>query len=155
MDCAVATKIMEALKAKHSRVSDAFCLNAGIRLMRQDSDLILASTRACLDAGIPALPVHDSLIVPRRSEQTAAARSEQRNIKLVGKTEIEQLGLACTCGFGQRVDVKAMTEGSDLRREVLCAKRDCPPVEARFSPASPTIRLCWTPPAGFPSEARR
>lgn len=73
MDRAVATKIMHALTAKHSRVSDAFCSDAGIRLMRQDSDLILASTRACLDAGIAALPVHDSLIVPRRSEQTAAA----------------------------------------------------------------------------------
>ena len=73
MDRAVATKIIAALMAKHSHVSDAFCSDAGIRLMRQDSDLILACTRACLDAGIAALPVHDSLIVPRRCEQTAAA----------------------------------------------------------------------------------
>jgi Molybdopterin oxidoreductase len=29
----------QALTAKHSRVSDAFCSDAGIRLMRQDSDL--------------------------------------------------------------------------------------------------------------------
>ena len=73
MDRAEATKLIAALMAKHSRVSDAFCSDAGIRLMRQDSDLILAATRACLDARDPALPVHDSLIVPRRCEQTAAA----------------------------------------------------------------------------------
>jgi hypothetical protein len=65
--------IIAAIMAKHNGVSDAFCSDAGIRLMRQDSDLILASTRACLNAGIAALPVHDSLIVPLRCEQTAAA----------------------------------------------------------------------------------
>ena len=73
MDRAAATNIIAATMAKHNRVSDAFCSDAGIRLMRQDSDLILASTRACLNAGIAALPVHDSLIVPLRCEQTAAA----------------------------------------------------------------------------------
>ena len=73
MECAAATNIIAEIKAKHNRVSDAFCSDAGIRLMRQDSDLILASTRACLNAGIAALPVHDSLIVPLRCEQTAAA----------------------------------------------------------------------------------
>jgi hypothetical protein len=73
MDRAAATNIIAAIMAKHNRVSDAFCSDAGIRLMRQDSDLILASTRACLNAGIAALPVHDSLIVPLRCEQTAAA----------------------------------------------------------------------------------
>jgi hypothetical protein len=38
--------------------------------MRRDSDLILASTRTCLNAGIAALPVHDSLIVPLRCERS-------------------------------------------------------------------------------------
>jgi hypothetical protein len=45
MDRTAATNIIAALKAKHNRVSDALCSDAGIRLMRQDSDLILASTR--------------------------------------------------------------------------------------------------------------
>jgi hypothetical protein len=73
MDRAAATNIIAAIMAKHNRVSDAFCSDAGIRLMRQDSDLILASTRACLNSGIAALPVHDSLIVPLRCAQRAAA----------------------------------------------------------------------------------
>src|SRR5438874_715854 len=67
-----AAKILRELKLKHRHIADVFCSDAGVRFMKRDSELILAATRRCLDAGIPALPVHDSLIVPAKCEQIAA-----------------------------------------------------------------------------------
>ena len=67
-----ATKILHELKLKQRQIVDVFCSDAGVRFMKIDSELILAATRQCLDFGIPALPVHDSLIVPAKSEQIAA-----------------------------------------------------------------------------------
>jgi hypothetical protein len=67
-----AKKILEELKSKHRAVSDHFFSDAGVYLMRKDSELILAVTRRCLAAGITALPVHDSVIVPAIYAQLAA-----------------------------------------------------------------------------------
>ncbi|WP_267428080.1 hypothetical protein [Methylobacterium sp. GC_Met_2] len=40
----------------------------GIELQKIDSDIAIKVIRACLNDGIPVLPVHDSFIVPERAE---------------------------------------------------------------------------------------
>ena len=49
---------------KNTDIAVAFGSDAGVRLMRIDSELILGALRAANDDGFGALPVHDSLIVP-------------------------------------------------------------------------------------------
>jgi hypothetical protein len=51
---------------KHRAVSDLFFSDAGVRLMRIDSDIAMNTVTSCQIKGIPVLPVHDSFIAPAR-----------------------------------------------------------------------------------------
>jgi hypothetical protein len=59
-----ASRILAAIEKRHQPIGGAFCSDAGVRLMRMDSELILRALKAANDDGIPALPVHDALIAP-------------------------------------------------------------------------------------------
>jgi hypothetical protein len=72
LDMASATKLLRAITLKHRAVSDLFFSDAGVRLMRIDSDIALNTVTSCQIKGIPVLPVHDSFITPaRHAGQTA------------------------------------------------------------------------------------
>jgi hypothetical protein len=72
LDTASATRLLRAITLKHRAVSDLFFSDAGVRLMRIDSDIALHTVTSCLIKGIPVLPVHDSFITPdRHAGQTA------------------------------------------------------------------------------------
>jgi hypothetical protein len=77
-----ASKLLDAVMAKHRQVSDIFCSDAGVGLMKIDADITLSAVQHCQAQGIAVLPVHDSLIVPATdAEQTAEimkAAFEQR-----------------------------------------------------------------------------
>jgi hypothetical protein len=66
LDMATATRLLRAITLKHRAVSDLFLSDAGVRLMRIDSDIALNTVMSCQDRGIPVLPVHDSFITPTR-----------------------------------------------------------------------------------------
>jgi hypothetical protein len=72
LDMTTATKLLQAITSKHLAVSDLFFSDAGVRLMRIDSDIALNTVMSCQEKGIPVLPVHDSFITPaRHAAQTA------------------------------------------------------------------------------------
>jgi hypothetical protein len=72
LDMASATRLLRAIILKHRAVSDLFFSDAGVRLMRIDSDIALNTVTSCQIKGIPVLPVHDSFITPaRHAGQTA------------------------------------------------------------------------------------
>jgi len=74
LDTASATRLLRAITSKHRAVSNLFFSDAGVRLMRIDSDIAISAVMSCQTKGISALPVHDSLIVPaRHAGQTAEA----------------------------------------------------------------------------------
>jgi hypothetical protein len=77
-----ASKLLDAVMAKHREVSDIFCSDAGVGLMKIDADITLRAVQHCQAQGIAVLPVHDSLIVPApHAELTAEimkAAFEQR-----------------------------------------------------------------------------
>jgi hypothetical protein len=50
----------------------AFGSDQGARLMREDSEITLAALKACMQAGIPALPIHDSMLTAARHEGCVA-----------------------------------------------------------------------------------
>jgi hypothetical protein len=67
-----ASKLLGVIMAKHRQVSDIFCSDAGVDLMKIDADITLRAVQHCQAQGIAVLPVHDSLIVPAtKAERTA------------------------------------------------------------------------------------
>jgi len=72
LDTKTASRLLNTIIAKHKPVADAFCSDAGVSLMRIDSDITLDAVRSCQAQGISTLPVHDSLVVPARQADHAA-----------------------------------------------------------------------------------
>jgi len=77
--------IIDGIQRRHKPIQQQFCSDAGVRLMRIDSELILSALRGMHDAGHPALPVHDALIVPARCASQAADLMVQSFEKIVGR----------------------------------------------------------------------
>jgi hypothetical protein len=67
-----ASKLLRVIMAKHRQVSDIFCSDAGVGLMKIDADITLHAVKQCQANGIAVLPVHDSLVVPARHAEQAA-----------------------------------------------------------------------------------
>jgi len=61
-----ADRVLVAVEHRHKSISDALFSDAGIRLMRDDSDMILSAVGAANDRGVVALPIHDALVVQAR-----------------------------------------------------------------------------------------
>jgi hypothetical protein len=67
-----ASRLLDAVMDKHRQVSDIFCSDAGVSLMKIDADITLRAVQHCQSQGIAVLPVHDSLIVPASNAERAA-----------------------------------------------------------------------------------
>jgi hypothetical protein len=82
IDRQTAAKVISCVKAKHSQVSDIFCSDAGVSLMKIDAEITLSAIQRCQAQGIAVLPVHDSLVVPaadaERTAEIMKATFEQR-----------------------------------------------------------------------------
>src|SRR5262245_36291874 len=62
--------LIRAAQASHPHIAHAIGSDAGVRLMRQDSEIAAQVMRAVMRAtGIVPLPVHDSFIVPTTHEE--------------------------------------------------------------------------------------
>jgi len=61
-----ANKLLVVVEHRHKPIGRAFFSDAGVRLMRLDSELILEALKAVNDNGVAALPVHDAMIAPAR-----------------------------------------------------------------------------------------
>ena len=68
----IASRLLDAVMAKHRQVSDIFCSEAGVSLMKIDADITLPAVQHCQSQGIAVLPVHDSLIVPAADAERTA-----------------------------------------------------------------------------------
>lgn len=72
LDWPRAAALLDAVKARNAPIEDAFGSDIGVKLMRLDSEIILGCLKTCALEGIPALPVHDELVVPARYASRAA-----------------------------------------------------------------------------------
>jgi hypothetical protein len=104
-----AAQLLAAIEKRHKPIGEAFCSDAGVRLMRIDSELILGALRASNKDGIPALPVHDSLIAPARFINLAAEKMVEAFETLVGRANPCQVKI-------KGIKVPHMGEGSRLPR---------------------------------------
>ena len=80
-----AVQLLAAIEKRHKQISEAFCSDAGVRLMRIDSELILGALSASNDDSIPALPIHDALIAPSHSIDKAAEKMVEAFETIVGR----------------------------------------------------------------------
>lgn len=61
----------EAFKTKHSQISNFIYSGIGTTLQFHDSNIMNSILQNCMVEGIPALPVHDSIIVPESKKEQA------------------------------------------------------------------------------------
>ena len=59
-------EFIDNIRKKHFLIEKYFCSGIGADLQRQDSDIMATVLEECLNNGIIALPVHDSVIVQRK-----------------------------------------------------------------------------------------
>jgi len=77
-----ARKLIEDIKRRHAPVAHRFHQDQGIKLMRQDSELVTSILRSMRQLGVVVLPIHDSFITDKRyagylREQMEAAWHDQ------------------------------------------------------------------------------
>jgi hypothetical protein len=72
VDRQTASKLLTTISVKHEAIRDIFYSDAGVSLMKIDSDITLCAVQRCQRSGIAVLPVHDSLIVPAANAAQAA-----------------------------------------------------------------------------------
>jgi hypothetical protein len=80
-----AAGVLDAIKRRHKPIEHHFCADTGMRLMRIDSELILTALKIVNDAGEPALPIHDALMVPSRCADKAEAAMREAFERTFGK----------------------------------------------------------------------
>jgi len=68
-----ASKVREAVLAAHPALEPIFETGAGLRLMFRESQVLVAALLALGQEGVPALPMHDGLMVARSKADQAAA----------------------------------------------------------------------------------
>jgi hypothetical protein len=71
-------QLSEALAQRHHPIAHLFGTGAGLRLMFTESQILVAAMLKLVAAGVPALPIHDALLVPRSKTE------EGRKAMLVG-----------------------------------------------------------------------
>lgn len=60
------TDVVNAIGEAHPTIANYIFSGSALRLMLAESEIITSALLKLMDLGIPALPVHDSLIAPRR-----------------------------------------------------------------------------------------
>jgi hypothetical protein len=80
-----AERLLVAVEHRHKPIGDAFCSDGGIRLMRDDSDMILSAVSEANRRGVAALPIHDAMVVQARHGDVAAEVMVEAFEKIVGR----------------------------------------------------------------------
>jgi hypothetical protein len=88
-----AARLLDAVEHRHKPIGDAFFSDAGVRLMRADSDVILAAVAAANAHGFGVLPIHDALVAPARYIDVAAEKMVEAFEKTVGRANPCRVGI--------------------------------------------------------------
>jgi hypothetical protein len=97
--------ILQAAIDHNPVIADAVGSDAGIDLMFIDSKIAIRVMKACMKAGIPCLPVHDSFIVPARCEV------EMREIMEVAYCAEIRVSTPCEIKGNRSSDLQVWEEG--------------------------------------------
>jgi hypothetical protein len=80
-----AAKLLAAIKHRHKPIAHHFASDAGVGLMRTESDIMADAAKRMRNAGIPVLTVHDAAIVQARNAIPAQSILVQSFEQIVGR----------------------------------------------------------------------
>jgi hypothetical protein len=69
-ELARARDLIGAIRQLHEPIADAFGSDAGVSLQFQDSEIMRTVLKECEAEGVPILPIHDEVLVPKRHVAT-------------------------------------------------------------------------------------
>jgi hypothetical protein len=72
------------IKEHHQEIEDVFFSDSGIRFMRLDSDIIGDLLDTCVKAGIPCIPVHDSVVCKEKDLTMVIKYMKESYLKVMG-----------------------------------------------------------------------
>lgn len=72
-----AASLYQQVVTHNWQINEFLAKDKGIELQKMDSDIAIKVIQACLNDGIPVLPVHDSFIVPERAESVTREHMER------------------------------------------------------------------------------
>jgi DNA-binding MarR family transcriptional regulator len=91
-------RIAQAIKEYHAPIAHLFGIDKGIEFMWQDSEILMLVLERLMDKGIPALPMHDGIMVQESAKDVA--------IEIMSGASRELVGVALP------VDLKAVANGA-------------------------------------------
>ncbi|MER9614556.1 hypothetical protein [Mesorhizobium sp. M0207] len=103
-----AKRLSEALAERHPAIASMFGTGLGLRLMFTESRILVAALGILLEQGVPALPMHDGIMVPASKEKEARRAMGRAAVEILGHAlpvrRKEVRGLCAT--VDRSVDVK-------------------------------------------------
>lgn len=79
-----ASRVRQAFAARHPDLAPLFGRDFGLDLMFAESRILLATLCRLMDRDIPALPMHDGIMVPRSGSGQAASAMRETSREIVG-----------------------------------------------------------------------
>jgi hypothetical protein len=79
-----AKRLSAALAERHPGIAHLFGMGLGLRMMKTESEILLATLGQLFAQGIPALPMHDGIMVPAPSEEAARRAMARASMSVVG-----------------------------------------------------------------------
>jgi hypothetical protein len=80
------TQAIEHIKKKHAPISNLFGTGLGFTLMFAESEMLIATVLHLFESGIPALPLHDAVLVAKPHAKAAKAAMEAAFCTATGET---------------------------------------------------------------------
>ncbi|WP_457153133.1 hypothetical protein [Mesorhizobium sp. P5_C1] len=79
-----AERLSGALAERHPAIASMFGTGLGLRLMLTESRILVATLRTLMEQGVPALPMHDGIMVPASKEKEAREAMDSVAVTIVG-----------------------------------------------------------------------
>lgn len=77
-------KVEAAIRERHPAIAHLFGVGIGLRLMLTESEIMLATLRILVGQGIPALPMHDGIMVAATQQAAARWAMARGSMQIVG-----------------------------------------------------------------------
>ena len=81
----VAVALVGAMEELHHKVNHLFYKESSLTLMFYDSDIIMLVLKKCMDKGIVALPLHDSVCVPEDNKEEVINIMRESYLTYIGE----------------------------------------------------------------------
>lgn len=79
-----ARRIAQAIKQHHAPIAHLFGKDRGIAYMNEDAEMLMRVLTSLMGRGLPALPLHDAILVQQSAKDVAIATMQEASRELLG-----------------------------------------------------------------------